>query len=232
MKISWKKLMDKLKMIEPLLRFFEVCLIAVATIIVSINANSISKQSNAISEMQLSATKEANQPNFVISQVREADSQDKESTTAILRIYNTAGNFSSIDIDTACFIKFVHFSDSLESTEQLFSLRGFYFKREWIKQPSDLLCNIFYDGNWSKFSNLYVEVLNNGYDYIDLQQYVRISYTDIYDEYHTNYYIIDSISQSQISISEGERIFNLYDELNQVDIDNLSLSVLLEGLTP
>lgn len=207
------------------------CVSAVATTIVSINANAISKQANTISEMQLSATKEANQPIFVISQDREASSEGEENATVILSIYNTAGNFSSVDIDTACFIKFVHFDDTLESTEQIFSLKGFYFKRVWSKQPNDLLCKLSYEGNWEKFHNLYMKVLDNGHDYIDLLQYVKISYTDIYDEDHINYYIVNSISQSQISESEGEQIFYLYDELEQVDIDNLSLNVLLEGLS-
>ena len=79
MKALWGKFLDVLKTIEPFFRLVEVVLIAIVTIIVSINANSIATRANQIAEMQLNVSKEESHPRFVISQTLEESRNGKKT---------------------------------------------------------------------------------------------------------------------------------------------------------
>ena len=72
--------------------------------------------------------------------------------------------------------------------------------------------------------------INSGF--IDLFQYVKISYKDIYGERHTDYYLIDEIRQQLITEERGEEAFRQYSEnSNTLYVDTLSLDELLQSVS-
>ena len=228
------KFLDFFKKIEPLFRLIEVFLIAIVTIIVSINANLIARQANAIAEMQLDANKEENQPNFIIDQVLEPSRQGTENANSVLYIYNTGNTFYNPEIDIACILELNYIDNNPATVQYSFSIIDFYYISEMTSSTDGLLRKMYHEGNWETFYNVYrASLYDNRIDsgYIDLWQYVKISYDDIYGERHTNYYIVDEIRQRLISQDAGEQAFQQYNEnLNKISVDALSLDELLQSI--
>lgn len=233
MKTFFKKALEVLKEAEPLFRLIEVILVVFGTVFVSCQANAIARQANAIAEMQLNISKDENQPNFIITQVLEANSQGSENANSVLYLYNTGAAFYNLDVDIACIIE-LNFIDTntMEVVKHSFSLDDFYLIGKVSQNTQGLLLTKFCEGNWEKFFKLYQDVLHDDRldsGYIVLSQYVKISYEDIYREKHTNYYTVDGIRQNLITQEVGEQAFRLYSEnSNIIHTDTMSIDELLQ----
>lgn len=131
MKAFWGKFLDILKNVEPFFRLVEVFLIAIVTIIVSINANSIAMQANQIAEMQLNVSKEEIQPHFVISQTLEESRNGRENGNSILYITNIGGHYTNIEIRCICEIKLSYIENDVNATSYSFGVYDFYLFKAW-----------------------------------------------------------------------------------------------------
>lgn len=235
MKAFFEKVLAVLNGAEPLFRLIEVILVVFGTVFVSCQANAIARQANAIAEMQLNISKDENQPNFIITQVLEANSQGSENANSVLYLYNTGATFYNLDVDIACIIE-LNFIDTnnMEMVKHSFSLDDFYLISEVSRNTQGLLLTKFCEGNWEKFFKLYQDVLHDDrFDsgYIVLSQYVKISYEDIYGKKHTNYYTVDGIRQNLITHEVGEQAFRLYSEnSNVIHVDTMSIDELLQKI--
>lgn len=224
MKLKFEGLLTRLKELEPLFRLIEVVLVIFGTVFVSCQANTLTK-------IQLKNNREEHQPTFLISQVLEPNAKGEENANCVLYFRNTSGNFYNIDIDIVCFLDLSYADDTYSYSYCTFNLFRFYFARAWTRSEDGALCRIYSEDNWKKLSDTYMEVLNCRGSFIDLRQYVKISYTDIYGERHSNYYLINSVSQTLLDEKDGSAVFQQYEENARVlDIDDLSLNTLLESI--
>lgn len=234
MKALWGKFLDVLKTIEPFFRLVEVFLIAIVTIIVSINANSIATRANQIAEMQLNVSKEESHPRFVISQTLEESRNGKENGNSILYISNIGGHYTNIEIRCICEIKLSYFENNVTATSYSFGVYDFYLFKAWSGNTEGLICKMFCEGNWEHFGTLYFDVLNderidNGS--VELSRYIKITFDDVFGEKHTNYYSFSGIQQQLLSANAGEEVFEEFDnELDKLSIDELSLDEVLKRL--
>jgi len=105
MRTFFKRALEVLQTAEPLFRLIEVILIVFGTVFVSCQANAIARHANAIAETQINISKDENQPNFIITQVLEANSQGSENANSVLYLYNTGTTFYNLDVDIACIIE-------------------------------------------------------------------------------------------------------------------------------
>ena len=235
MRTFLKRVLKVLQEAEPLFRLIEVILVVFGTVFVSCQANTIARHANAIAETQINISKDENQPDFIISQVLEENSQGLENANSVLYLYNTGATFYNLDVDIACIIE-LNFIDTnnMEVVKYLFSLDDFYLIGEVSRNTQGLLLTKFCEGNWEKFFKLYQDVLHDDRlesGYIILSQYVKISYQDIYGEKHTNYYMVDGIRQNLITQEVGEQAFRLYNEnSNVIHVDTMSIDELLQRI--
>lgn len=231
----FKRALDVLQKAEPLFRLIEVILVVFGTVFVSCQANTIARHANAIAETQINISKDENQPNFIISQVLEANSQGLENANSVLYLYNTGATFYNLDVDIACIIE-LNFIDTnnMEVVKHSFSLDDFYWISKVSQNTQGLLLTKFCEGNWEKFFKLYQDVLHDDRlesGYIVLSQYVKISYQDIYGEKHTNYYMVNGVRQNLITQEVGEQAFRLYNEnSNVIHVDTMSIDELLQRI--
>lgn len=197
--------------------------------------NAIARQANTIAETQINIGKDENQPNFIISQVLEPNSQGLENANSVLYLYNTGATFYNLDVDVACIIE-LNFIDTnnMEAVKHSFSLDDFYLITQVSRNTQGLLLSKFSEGNWEKFFKLYQDALHDNRlesGYIVLTQYVKISYQDIYGETHTNYYVVDGIRQNLITQEVGQQAFHLYNEnSNVIHVDTMSIGELLQKI--
>ena len=234
MKTFWRKFLDVLKRIEPLFRLVEVFLIAIATVIVAINANSIAKQANQIAEMQLYVNKEEIQPDFVISQTLEESRKGVENGNSILYISNIGGHYTNIEINCICEINLSYFENDVDVTSYSFGVYDFYLFKVWSGSAEGLICKMFCEGNWENFRIFYFDVLNDHHiddAIVDLIHYIKITYNDILGENHTKYYSFNGIQQQLLSKDTGEEAFEEFDKkLDKLSIDELSLEEIIKRL--
>lgn len=215
----FSKVLNALSNLEPLLRFLEVTVVSVLTIIIANNAN-------RIAEKELQAENAALQPKFEVSEHYEhSDSSDEMWMNSVLEISNLGEPFSNIEFSTICILEFYSLSDSYVSEN--FKLIGFYLAHIWTDNKVGLICTSKAYHNWYNYWQFSKNVLDFGIGYTDLKKYVKISYEDQLGENHLQYYEVNSTRSKQLSEYEGNTIFEEYNGLEKsLDIDKLVLDNL------
>ena len=199
-------------------------MVVVGTCFISYRANSIAIQYNSIAQMQLDISKAENQPSFLISCAVEEDLKGNEKGNHVVYISNEGSSCDNIRIETACFVN-VTSSIDYSVFESTFTVKDFYWVREWTGNKKGLLCRISCEGNWERFSELYFDALNdeNTNSSVSIELYARIIYQDIFGEEHINYYSINNLKQHWLTQEDGEKIFKKYnEEPNELSIDELT----------
>lgn len=212
------------------LHLIEVLIILIGTFFISCQANTIART-------QVASAKLEAQPHFLIHESLEPNSDGDDNANSVVSIINQNGLFYNLNIDEICILNLIQ----NEKIVKQFLLDGFYYVHLVGTGEDGLVGTFYHENNYEKYMNVYWDtVLSAKHENacVGLLQYFRISYTDVYGESHTLYFLISQIDQTLLPASEGSAIFeraqgSVPEEMStsdsdvlRIDIDDLSFSYL------
>ena len=214
----------------------------IEVLIIIIGTCFISCQANIIAHTQVASAKLEAQPHFLIHQSLEPNSDGDENANSVVKVINQNGLFYNLNIDEVCILNLIQ----NEKIAKQFLLEGFYYAHLVGTDEDGLISTFYCENNYAKYMDVYWDTLRSSKHenaYVDLLQYFRISYADVYGESHTLYFSITQTDQTLLPASEGSAIFELAQDsvpeetstsdhdFLRIDIDDISFSYLEKYLT-
>ena len=179
--------------------FFELI---VATLL-SFMAIYVSIQANKIAETQTSIMEQENLPQLEIRMTQDYNQDLKIYDNNIWLFFNRGGKILNFDTTEYTFLRFTNMHE-MEIDSVSLPLYGYYNMRGTLSGESEgLIYQI--DNNHNGIKE--IELRNNltGYGYYDIESYMQISYEDIFDKQHFEYYKV-SPGISKISEKKWKEI--------------------------
>lgn len=205
--------------------FFEV----IVASLLSFMAIYVSVQANKIAESQTMIMEQENLPQLEIRMTQDYDETIKIYDNNIWLFFNRGGKILNFDIKEYSFFKFNQLMDTQIDSLNL-PLYGYLNMRGILTGESDgLIYQIDNDHNGVKE----VELRNSliGYGYFNISTFVKVTYDDIFDKPHVEYFQINpgikKISEQKWKEAENE--FNNSNERFQFSkLERLQIIKMLE----
>lgn len=213
------------------------------TIIISLTGIFVSIKANNISKLQTEIARCSALPTIEVDEKIQECSGVGWEESSIIEISNLSGQMNNYQAEAISFLTCGYFaSDTAEYMVVDIPILNYYLVNIREGTITGLIETKDTAGNYNKIKKLQnvirkINSENESGQSIDtiIQTYLKISYTDLLNEKHTSYYLLDPTSEKMIDSETGQTQFENFNTLTKENlcismdrIDKLSVNDLIE----
>lgn len=204
--------------------FYEV----IVAFLLSLMAIKVSCNANKIAETQTKIMEQESLPQIEIRGYQGFNQEKKVYDNTTFLVYNRGGKLSDFSIENMTFIRFV--PRGIEERDKMNIPIYGYFGMQGVLSgdAQDLVYSFDTDHQDDIEVNLRDSLSNKGY--LQIESYVKVSYADISDQTHFEYFFLRPTSV-KISEKEWEEHQNIFDDNDKLSFPKLTASKLDEYIT-
>ena len=207
--------------------------LTIMAIVVAVAQLITTNEQTAYLEQQTIIERSQALPRFTVQVKQFMNEEGTFAEDEKIMVYNHGNIAYNIKVDAVIFFELTY-SENNKSRNLRIPISGYYAANIYTGDSTGLIVSSYDAKNHYKRFNLQ----NQLYDLeettgrtisIDVKRYVKISYTDIFEVDHVEYYFVPIIYGGELlETAEGEKIFNEYDsEMGKMlDINDLTPEVL------
>lgn len=191
-------------------------------------------------ETQIEISRRQSQPNIIVSTQHLKEANEASFSNEELHVQNVGGIAKNLKADVAVWFEFELFTSQGKKDSIFIPITGYYgahFVNGEI--ATGILVRCKGHRNWAKFINFYdqlkerVKSAGLGLGYLNQHEYVKITYRDVFDEQHEQYYKASNIGSTQLSKQDGVQWVERYSDKvgkESLDIDTMTVDQLFERI--
>jgi hypothetical protein len=206
------KLKDQLEASKVYFETIAAVLLSLMAILVSIAQGCTAARQTELFEKQTKIAEAQVLPEFNLHIELQYDQASKLYKNEQLIVDNNGGAAQEWDVDSIEFLRVTYSSSKVA----LFALNGYYTAGFRSGSDRGRLITLTGKDNNDRFYRLYTESLDSSpceMALVDLERYVRVSFTDILGSRHVNYYVVAAVSGAKrLQPKEGEAAFKRWRE--------------------